>query len=55
MVAKNLGGIVPDVSDDEFTDDDRELLDAAAALLDKARSEVQLQELHRYVGALAGS
>lgn len=52
MVAKNLGGIVPDVSDDEFTDDDRELLEAAAALLDKARSEVQLQELHRYVGAL---
>lgn len=44
MVAKNLGGKVPEPA--EFTDSDRELLDAADALLEQVRAHYDACAMH---------
>ncbi|MCQ9367474.1 methionine--tRNA ligase [Brevibacterium sp. 91QC2O2] len=52
MVNKNLGGIVPDIAEADFTEADRALLDQAAAAHEAARGFVATQELNRYVEVL---
>jgi methionyl-tRNA synthetase len=50
MVAKNLDGVVPEPT--ALTDDDRELLLAADALLDRARAHFDAQAMHLALEAI---
>ena len=52
MIAKNLGGVVPEVGEADLTDDDRALLARTDGLLERVTAFVDVQELHRYVEAL---
>src|SRR5579875_3331589 len=50
MVARNLDGVVPEPG--EFSADDRELLSAADALLDRVRAEFDAQAMHLALEAI---
>ena len=50
MVAKNCGGVLPTPGD--FTDDDKALLDPAAALLDTVRGALDRQAFHEALEAV---
>jgi methionyl-tRNA synthetase len=52
MVAKNLGGVVPEPGD--FAEADRTILDAAAALLPSVRASFDRQEFSRALEAVWG-
>ena len=52
MVAKNLDGVVPQVTETDLTDADAELLAHLDGLLDRARAAIDVQEIHKYVEAL---